>query len=208
MANIRRLSVKRVRALLRGLEPGRYHDGAGLYLQVDGPGNASWQRRYQLHGKEHWIGLGSAFVFGLEEARERNGKVSQQLADKIDPLTTRREERAQAAAARCGAGDLSPDRARRRQAGPTPRQAGGRAIGRRASVRTIIGRINRNDRTSKQRWERIQLDKAEQAHWTRQKRTGDALPRRAQAVVETGLELVKEAKGLGRGTGGKRAGSR
>ena len=67
-----------------------------------------------------------------------------------------------------------------------------------STVRTIVGRINRSDRTTKKRWQRIQLDKTEQAHWKSRKRTGDALPRRAQRVVETGTELVKEAKGLGR----------
>jgi hypothetical protein len=37
------------------------------------------------------------------------------------------------------------------------------------------------------------------ASWKRRRRTGDALPRRAQAVVEEGKKLIKEAKGLGRG---------
>jgi hypothetical protein len=32
-----------------------------------------------------------------------------------------------------------------------------------------------------------------------QKRSGDALPKRVQAVIETGQVLVKEATGLGRG---------
>jgi hypothetical protein len=35
--------------------------------------------------------------------------------------------------------------------------------------------------------------------WKRQKRTGDAIPKRAQRVVEEGRALIKEAKGLGRG---------
>ena len=43
--------------------------------------------------------LGSAFVFSLPEAVERNRRMSQQLADGVDPLAVRRAERAKAAAA-------------------------------------------------------------------------------------------------------------
>jgi hypothetical protein len=41
---------------------------------------------------------------------------------------------------------------------------------------------------------RIAIDQHERAH----KRTGDALPKQVQAVIETGKALVIEAKGLGR----------
>ena len=47
--------------------------------------------------------------------------------------------------------------------------------------------------------EKIEISKFERAHWKSQKRTGDALPKRVQAVIETGHALVQEAKGLGRG---------
>ena len=67
------------------------------------------------------------------------------------------------------------------------------------TVRTIVGRINRTDRTTRKRWVRLGLDPNELAHWRSQKRTAAALPKRMQAVIETGNELVKEAKGLGRG---------
>jgi len=36
------------------------------------------------------------------------------------------------------------------------------------------------------------------AQWKRKKRTGDALPKRAQAVAEQGRALATEARGLGR----------
>jgi len=51
------------------------------------------------------------------------------------------------------------------------------------TVRTIVGRINRNNRTTRKRWVRLGLDPKELA----------------QSVIETGHELLKEAKGLGRG---------
>jgi hypothetical protein len=67
------------------------------------------------------------------------------------------------------------------------------------TVRTIIGRNNGTDRTSKKRREKIETDRHERAHWKSRKRTGDALPKQVQAVIETGKALVQEAKGLGRG---------
>jgi hypothetical protein len=64
------------------------------------------------------------------------------------------------------------------------------------TVRTIVGKANGTDRTTKQR--RIEIDRNAAAGRKRQKRTGDALPRQAQRVVEESRALIKEAKGLGR----------
>ncbi len=69
------------------------------------------------------------------------------------------------------------------------------------TVRTIIGMIEGNDRTTRQRRQRIErigIDKMETARWKSQKRSGDALPKRVQTVIDQGNALVKEAKGLGR----------
>jgi hypothetical protein len=69
------------------------------------------------------------------------------------------------------------------------------------TVRTIVSKINGTDRATKKRrqgYERIATDKTVWAHRKNQKRTGDALPKRMQKVIETGNELVTEAKGLGR----------
>ena len=67
------------------------------------------------------------------------------------------------------------------------------------TVRTIVGRKHGTDRTSKARWQKIDIDKHQRAHWKSQKRAGDALPKRVEAVTEIGKALVTEAKGLGRG---------
>jgi helix-turn-helix resolvase-like protein len=69
------------------------------------------------------------------------------------------------------------------------------------TVRTIVGRLDGTDRTTQKRRERVGLeriavDKAALARWKRQRRTGDALPKQVEAVIETGLDLVKQAKGL------------
>jgi integrase len=93
------LTVKRVAKLVRRGEPGRHFDGQGLYLVIENRRNANWGRRYELNHKAHQIGLGSAFAFTLAEARERNRRISQLLADGIDPLAQKRQQRAVQAAA-------------------------------------------------------------------------------------------------------------
>ena len=89
------LTVKR----LAKLGPGRYRDERGLYVQIRSPSNQSWLLRFQLEGRERWMGLGSLADFNLSEARERARKARQLLADKIDPLEARKAERASRALA-------------------------------------------------------------------------------------------------------------
>jgi len=83
------LTAKRVERLKK---PGRYGCGLvkGLLLQITDTGAKSWVLRYELRGREHWMGLGSASVFTLKEARERARQARQLLADRIDPLAGKR----------------------------------------------------------------------------------------------------------------------
>jgi hypothetical protein len=67
-----------------------------------------------------------------------------------------------------------------------------------ATVRTIIDKQHRNDRTAKRHRARIEPDRQRLARWKRQRRTGDSLPKQAQSVVDDGRALITEAKGLGR----------
>jgi integrase len=110
--NFNRLSAKAFAKLLRNGVPGRYNDGQGLHLVIVSASSAHWERRYQPPGalphvtkngktayKSRYLGLGSARTFGLAEARERNRKISQMLADGIDPISQKRTEKAQRAAA-------------------------------------------------------------------------------------------------------------
>jgi hypothetical protein len=69
-----KLTSKRVAKLLRQGEPGRHLDARGLYLVIASRTNAHWERRYQFDGKEHYHGLGSAFVFGLAAARAESAR--------------------------------------------------------------------------------------------------------------------------------------
>jgi hypothetical protein len=115
------LTAKRVAKLLTKGEPGNHYDGQGLRLEIRGKNAASWSARYQIDGIERWMGLGSAKVFTLAEARERNRKlVRQKIADRIDPVAVRRAERSAQAAAAARAMNL------RRGGGALHRRARGR----------------------------------------------------------------------------------
>ena len=100
----RALTLKTVPRLMRVGRKGRTLDSTGpnrvpgLYLQVLGKNNASWLLRFEVAGRKRWMGLGWARTFDLAEARTRAIAARKLLADKIDPLTLRRAERAQAAA--------------------------------------------------------------------------------------------------------------
>lgn len=91
-----RLSAVAVRNLK---EPGYYHDGAGLYLQVAVSGSKSWIFRYTLNKKTREMGLGSFNAFSLAEARERAHKCRQSLAEGVDPMVLRQAARDAAVAA-------------------------------------------------------------------------------------------------------------
>jgi integrase len=92
------LTAKKVE---RTKAPGRYRDGLvkGLLLQISDSGAKSWILRYELHGRERMMGLGSAADFNLKEARDRARSARQLLADGVDPLATKRAAKAAAKAA-------------------------------------------------------------------------------------------------------------
>jgi integrase len=122
-------------------QPGMHHDGGGLYLQVTvGAGNVinrSWTFRFMLDGKARKMGLGSADLVSLAEARERAmGARRAVRIEHVDPIEARRAarqtERAVAARAmtfqRCAeayiaAHEASWTNARHRQQWPETLQA-------------------------------------------------------------------------------------
>ena len=63
-----KLTARTVKALS---EPGRYADGGGLYLYVGPSGSKSWVLRTVIHDKRRALGLGSAALVTLAEAREK-----------------------------------------------------------------------------------------------------------------------------------------
>ena len=52
-------------------KPGRYGDGATLYLVVAPGGSKQWVQRLRVQGKQEELGLGGYPVVGLREAREK-----------------------------------------------------------------------------------------------------------------------------------------
>jgi Arm DNA-binding domain len=88
------LTVLRITKLKK---PGRYGDGGGLYLQVQGTTACSWLLRYERNGRERWLGLGRLSDTPLKLARERARAARQKLWDGIDPIDDRRAERARRA---------------------------------------------------------------------------------------------------------------
>jgi integrase len=86
------MTVLTAKKVERTKKPGRYRCGLvkGLLLQVTDTGAKSWVLRYELRGRERWMGLGSASEFSLKQARERALAARQLLADRIDPLVGKR----------------------------------------------------------------------------------------------------------------------
>lgn len=70
-------------------EPGFYHDGGGLYLQVSRSGSKSWVLRYSIDKKARHMGLGALTEWTLAEARERAKQFRQLVDQKIDPISHR-----------------------------------------------------------------------------------------------------------------------
>ena len=65
--------------------PGRYLDGAGLYLAVSKAGTQSWVYRFKRSGKPSEIGLGSVKDVSLAEARIAAGEARAAVREGRDP---------------------------------------------------------------------------------------------------------------------------
>jgi hypothetical protein len=90
------LTAKKVEKLLNAGVPTKVTDKGGvrgLMLCVEGKTSAHWLLRYQRDHKTRHMGLGSARDLTLAAAREKAKRERERLADGIDPLKLRREER-------------------------------------------------------------------------------------------------------------------
>lgn len=88
-----RLSAKAVTAL----GPGKYADGAGLWLVKREDGGGQWVLRVTVHGRRREMGLGSLTEVSLKEAREAGEKWRAKVRDDLDPIKERERERREAA---------------------------------------------------------------------------------------------------------------
>ena len=110
LGKLKALTVARMKA------PGMHNDGGGLYLQVSGAGAKSWIFRYRVaefdpntgevardsatnkaRGTSREMGLGSASVVSLDEARELAADCRRLRQQGIDPIEARREAKLRAA---------------------------------------------------------------------------------------------------------------
>lgn len=87
---IHRLSARQI-ATARA---GHHADGGGLYLQVTKTLARSWVFRYQRNKRRRELGLGTASVVTLQEARERAVELRKALARGEDPFAARLARRA------------------------------------------------------------------------------------------------------------------
>jgi integrase len=76
-------------------EPGMYPDGGGLYLRVTHQGTKNWVLRFMLDRRPRWMGLGPFPLYGLREARAKALDARRKRHEGIDPIDSRRAERAQ-----------------------------------------------------------------------------------------------------------------
>jgi integrase len=83
-------------AKVRTAKPGRYGDGAGLYLLVRGAESRFWLFRYTREGKMREMGLGPASgpsVVSLANARMKARKLHDMVREGFDPLLEREAAR-------------------------------------------------------------------------------------------------------------------
>jgi hypothetical protein len=71
--------------------PGRHADGNGLYLLVEPSGAKRWVLRTMVHGRRRDIGLGSARLVSLAEAREKASLYRKTARAGGDPVAEHRK---------------------------------------------------------------------------------------------------------------------
>lgn len=89
-------------------KPGRYGDGAGLWLVVSASGARKWVFRFSFAGKVTEMGLGPADVIGLAQARDRATEARQMVAAGKNPIAEKRRAKKDQAA-RATFGEVADD---------------------------------------------------------------------------------------------------
>ena len=73
-------------------KPGKYGDGANLYLVVSETGAKKWLLRFTWRGKPKEMGLGSTAGVSLADAREKAAAARRTIAKGINPIEERKRE--------------------------------------------------------------------------------------------------------------------
>jgi integrase len=94
MSTVRRRHPDRVLTAVQVRQlkvPGRHADGNGLYLLVEPSGAKRWVLRTMVHGRRRDIGLGSARLVSLADAREKASLYRKTARAGGDPVAERRK---------------------------------------------------------------------------------------------------------------------
>jgi integrase len=73
-------------------KPGKYGDGANLYLVVSKTGARKWVLRFTFRGKIKEMGLGSAASVPLADAREKAASARRKIAQGLNPIDQRKRD--------------------------------------------------------------------------------------------------------------------
>ncbi len=73
-------------------KPGKYGDGANLYLIVSETGSKKWVLRFTWRGRPKEMGLGSATNVTVADAREKASAARRRIAQGINPIDERKRE--------------------------------------------------------------------------------------------------------------------
>src|SRR2546430_3129304 len=73
-------------------KPGKYGDGANLYLVVSNTGAKKWVLRFTWRGQPKEMGLGSAASVPLADAREKAALAHRKIAQGLNPIDERKRD--------------------------------------------------------------------------------------------------------------------
>jgi integrase len=99
MAGGGRLKVNEIKALVRDGAVGDYWDGEGLRLKITGPARGRWIYKFRIAGTEKEFGIGKFSDVSLSEARALLADARALVAQGINPVTSRRLDKAAKATA-------------------------------------------------------------------------------------------------------------
>jgi integrase len=91
------LTDKAIRAAKPKEKVYRLKDGEGLFLQIEPTGGKLWRLRYFFGGKEKMLALGSYPETTLAEAREKRLEAKKLIANGINPVVKKQEDKRLAA---------------------------------------------------------------------------------------------------------------
>ncbi|KEO85728.1 integrase [Erythrobacter sp. JL475] len=90
------LTVKEIEAAQPRSKPWKLPDERGLYLQISPNGSKRWHLRYSFQGDKKKISFGPFPDVSLKSARAKRDEARAMVADGVDPLHQRREQKLEA----------------------------------------------------------------------------------------------------------------